>query len=271
MKGSVDILWQPDLENASLIVAWQEDAGNLGTKVIDYLNNYIKARTFAGIEPEQFFPLNGLVVENNLPQFPSSQFFAGERNDLVIFKSSQPVYQKHAFLNNLLDTGEYFCKIKEIYAISGIVSSIAHTSPRRLMAAYSQPEFQRRLQDYDVTDLTWQGQPAINSFLLWLAQKRNIPAVSLWPEISFYFTANADLAAVKTVASFFNKRFDLGLDFSKLDSDIKAQNESLSLLQKEDPEVDKYIRTLEVGISLTEEEQLRLAQKVTDFLQKPLL
>jgi len=34
------------------------------------------------------------------------------------------------------------------------------------------------------------------------------------------------------------------------------------------PRIDKYIRTLEVGLSLNEEEQLRLAQGVTEFLEK---
>jgi hypothetical protein len=61
----------------------------------------------------------------------------------------------------------------------------------------------------------------------------------------------------------------LSLDFTGLDSEIKEQNEKLALLRREDPEIDKYIRTLEIGISLNEEEQLGLAQRVTEFLEKP--
>ena len=68
--------------------------------------------------------------------------------------------------------------------------------------------------------------------------------------------------------SFFNRRFDLGLDFGGLDSQIKAQGEKLALLRRENPEIDRYIRTLEVGLSLNEEEQFKLAQGVTEFLEK---
>ncbi len=68
--------------------------------------------------------------------------------------------------------------------------------------------------------------------------------------------------------SFFDRRFDLGLDFTGLDSEIKGQNEKIALLRREDPQIDRYIRTLEMGISLNEEEQLRLAQGVTEFLGK---
>jgi hypothetical protein len=37
MKEPVEVYWQPELENASLVVGWQEDAGKLGPKVIHYL------------------------------------------------------------------------------------------------------------------------------------------------------------------------------------------------------------------------------------------
>ncbi len=267
MKGPVEVRWQPELENVSLIVGWQEDGGKLGPGTIDYLSRHIRARTFAEIEPVPFFPLNGVAIENNVARFPASRFLAGDRKDIVIFESAQPVFERHRLLDSLLDTGEYY-KIKELYTISGIAYPIAHTSPRRLLAVYNQPEFQKKLQGYGLVDMTWEGPPAINSFLLWLAQQRSIPAVSLWPEVSFYLSATEDLKAVKAALSFFNQKFALGLDFTALDSDIKDQDEKLAQLRREDPQTDKYIRTLEIGMGLNEEEQVKLAHTVTDFLAK---
>ena len=258
------------LENPSLIVGWQEDAGKLGPKVIDYLSRHLKARTFGEIEPVQFFPLTGVAIVSNIAQFPVSRLAAGTRRDLVLFESTQPLYERYKFLSSVLDTGEHYCKIKELYTLGGIVYPIAHTSPRRLLAVYNQPELQKRLRDYDLIDMTWEGAPAINSFMLWLAQKRDIPGVSLWPEISFYLSATEDLKSIKLVLSFFNRKFDLGLDFTGLDSDIKNQSEKLALLRSKDSQIDKYIRTLEVGISLNEEEQSRLAGTVTEFLEGAL-
>lgn len=268
MKELVEMHSQPELENASLIVAWQEDAGKLGPKVIAYLNEHIKGKTFCEIEPENFFPLGGVTIDNNIAQFPVSKFYAGTRKDLVIFESTQPPYERYRFLNSVLDVGEHYCKIKELYTVSGTISPIAHTSPRRLLAVFNQPEFQKRLRSYQLEDMTWEGPPAISSFLLWLAQKRDIPGVSLWPEVAFYLAATEDPKAVKAVLSFFNGRFDLGLDLTGLDLEIKDQNEKLARLRREEPQVDRYIRTLEIGLSLDEEEQLRLARAVTQFLEK---
>jgi proteasome assembly chaperone (PAC2) family protein len=269
MKEPVEMHSQPELGNASLIVGWQQDAGKLGPKVIEYLNRHIKAKIFYEIEPADFFPLGGVAIENNIVQFPVSKFYAGdERKDLVIFESTQPPYERHRFLNSLLDAGEHYCQMKELYTVSGTVSSIAHTSSRRLLAVFNQPEFQISLRRYGLEDMTWEGPPAINSFLLWLAQRRGIPGVSLWPEVAFYLAATEDPKATKVVLSFFNGRFDLGLDLTGLDLEIKDQSEKLARLRRQDIQIDRYIRTLETGLSLDEEEQLRLARTVTEFLEK---
>jgi proteasome assembly chaperone (PAC2) family protein len=269
MKEIVKMHSQPELENSSLIVGWQQDAGKLGPKVIEYLNKHIKAKNFCEIEPVSFFPLGGVAIENDIAQFPVSKFYAGdERKDLVIFESTQPPYGRYRFLNSVLHVSEHYCKIKELYTVSGTISPIAHSAPRRLLAVFNQLEFQRSLRRYGLEDMTWEGPPAINSFLLWLAQKRGIQGASLWPEVAFYLAATEDPKAAKVVLSFFNRRFDLGLDFTALDLKIKDQGEKLAQLRREELQIDRYIRTLEIGLSLDEEEQIRLARTVTEFLEK---
>ena len=266
MKELVNAHSMPELEKASLIVGWQEDAGKLGPKVIEYLNKHIKAKTFYEIEPVKFFPLDGVAIDNNIAQFPVSKFYVGARKDLVLFESTEPPYEQYRFLNSVLDVAEHYCKIKELYTISGTIFPVAHTTSRRLLAVFNQPEFQKRLRGYELEDMTWEGPPATNSFLLWLAQRRGIPGLSLWPEVAFYLAATEDPRAARVVLSFFDRRFDLGLDLAGLDSEIKDQNEKIALLRRENPQIDRYIRTLEIGMGLNEEEQLRLAKIVTDFL-----
>jgi hypothetical protein len=78
----------------------------------------------------------------------------GTRKDLAIFESSQPSHERYQFLNSVLDVGEYYCKMRELYTVSGTISPIAHTTPRRLMAVFNQPEFQRRLRGYELEDMT---------------------------------------------------------------------------------------------------------------------
>ncbi len=257
---------QPQLQNPSLIVGFSEDAGKLAPRVIDYLNEKIKAESFCEIEPSEFFPLGGVAVENDIAQFPESKFYCGERKDLVIFKGSEPRFGRYQFLQTILDVVEQHCKIKELYTISGTISSVAHTTPRSILTVFNQPEFQKRLRGYGLENMNWEGWPALNSFLLWVAERRNIPGVSLWPVVPFYLAAVDDWEAQKRVLEFLDKRFGLGIDFSDINDDAAKQNEKMAELRTRSPEVDNYVQRLESNLTLTEEENERLAREVEEFL-----
>ncbi len=274
MKNIFKFSERPKFENPSLIVGWQEDSGKLSPKVIEYLNKRIKSKSFCEIEPVSFFSLAGVAIENNIAQFPESKFYyppQAVRNDLVIFKGSEPRIERYRFLNAIADLAQHYCKIKELYTISGTISPIAHTSPRRISAVFNQQEIQEKHRGYPAIggqDMNWEGPPAINSYLLWIAKNRGIPGVSLWPQIPFYLAAGEDFQAVKLTLSFLDKKFNLNLDFGELDEKIRDQNTKIELLREEDSEIDKYIGMLESELTLSEEEQVELTMKVTDLLEE---
>jgi len=260
---------QVKFENPSLIVGWQKDAGQLSPKVIDYLNKKIKSRSFCEIEPADFFPLAGVTIEKDIAQFPEGKFYCGQRDDLVIFRGTEPGFERYRFCNGICDLAQHHCKIKQLYTISGTISSIAHTHPRKILAVYNQQELQNELRGYGLDDMTWEGKPAISSFLLWVAQKKGIPGVSLWTQIPFYLAAGEDFGAIKRTLSFLDKRFNLDMApaFAGVDEKITEQNAKIARLRQEDSEINRYIGALENGLSLNEEEQLELIKAVTEILQ----
>jgi len=262
-------VYQPSqLQNPSLIVGWQtHDVGKLSSKVIHFLNEKLGGQRIAEIKPSGFFPLGGAVFKDNLIQVPESKFWACEKSDLLIFNSEEPKYEWYKFLSAVLDFAEYYCQVKELYTISARPALTAHTTPRRILAVYNQPEFQKLLHDYELEDMIWEGPPAISSYLLWAAEKRDIPGVSLWPEIPFYLAAREDPAATKRTLSFLDRRFNLGLDLAELDTEITNQYEEIARLRRQDAEIDEYINRLESGLSLNEEEQVKLARDVYDLLE----
>ncbi|MHC4640880.1 MAG: PAC2 family protein [Planctomycetota bacterium] len=268
MKNIFKFSERPQFENPSLIVGWEQDSGKLSPKVIEYLNKKMNGKSFCEIEPTGFFSLAGVAIENNIALFPENKFYYCEKNNLVIFKGSEPHFERYKFLNAISDLAQHDFKIKEMYTISGTVSPTAHTNPRQISAVYNQREFQKSLRGYGLEDMNWEGPPAINSYLLWIAERRDIPGASLWPQIPFYLAAGEDFQAVKVILSFMEKRFNLDLDFTELDEEIKNQNTKIEMLREEDSEIDKYIGMLEGELSLSEAEQLELTMKVTELLEK---
>ena len=268
-KALFEVYQSPQLRNPSLIVGWRtHDVGKLSSKIIHFLNEKLGGQKIAEIKPSGFFLSGGAAFKDNLFQVLESEFSACQKSDLLIFNSEEPQYEWHKFLSAVLDFAQYYCHIKELYTVSGTVSLIAHTTPRRILAVYNQPEFQKALQGYGLEDMTWEGPPAISSYLLWLAKRRDIPGLSLWPEIPFYLAAREDPVATKPTLSFLDSRFSLGLDLGELDAETTNQNEKIAQLREEDAEINEYINRLESGLSLNEEEQVRLAREVYELLER---
>jgi proteasome assembly chaperone (PAC2) family protein len=268
-KDLFEIYQIPQLQSPCLIVGWQtQDIGKIGSKVIDFLNEKLGGREIAEIKPLGFFPLGGTTFKDDVIQVPESRFWACEKNDLLLSKSDEPKFDWYKFLNAVLDLAEYHRKLKELYTISGTTSFIAHVTPRRILTVFNQLEFQKRLWGYELENMNWKGPPAISSYLLWVAQRRGIPGVSLWPEVPFYLAASEDPEAIKLALSFLNRRFNLDLDLRELDEEIKKQNGKIARLREENSEVNKSIRMLERGLALSEEEQMKLAQEIYGLLKE---
>lgn len=273
MKDLFRLSQQPQLKSPTLVVGWSSDAGKLGLRVTDYLNKKLGGQSFGEIEPTDFFPLGGVVIEDDLIQFPESKFYYCPEKDLVIFKGDPPSSDWYKFLNLVLDVAEHHCHTKAVYTIGGMVSLGTHTTPRQLLATFNLPELKEELSGYDLErNLYYQtppGQrPTLNSFLLWVAKRRNIPGVSLWVPTPFYLVSVEDPKAQKKVLEFLDQRFNLGIDFQELNEEIKRQNEKIARMRLEFPEVDQAIGKLESNLRLSEEENEKLLKEIEERLKE---
>jgi len=264
---------EPRLGRSSLVIGWNEDMGNLGRGVTDYLNRKLKVEEFAEIEPEDFFPLGGVAVEDNVARFPDSKFYVCPEHEVVVFQSNSPGAEWHKFLDAVLYVAEHYCRVRELYILGTMLSFDAHTTPRQLLTVANSAEMKEVLGRYDLArDMDYQtqsgGRPTLNSFLLWIAKGRSIPGVSLWVPIPFYLAAMEDAQAQKKVLGFLNERMDLRIELSDLDQEIREQNERLARVRSRFPQIDDYISRLESNLMLSEEENGELIKKIEDFLRE---
>jgi proteasome assembly chaperone (PAC2) family protein len=268
-KAPVEIYQTPSLEHPSLLIGWQtHDLGKLASTVIHFLNQRMGGREIAELKPLGFYSFGGIRFRHDLVQIPTSHFWACEKKNLLIFKSAEPEFEYYHFLDTTLEWAESQFQAKDVTTLNGTFSFIAHTQPRRILAVFNQNEFKETLQGYDLEALTWEGPPALSSYLLWIANRRGIPGMSLWVEIPFYLAEREDPQAIKATLSFLNKRFNLDLDLSEFDVRIRNQHERIARLREENTEINDTIRRLENGLMLTDEEQLKLTKEVHDVLKE---
>jgi len=273
MGAPLDSSGQPERKSLSLVIGWSVDAGKLGAKVTNYLNRKLGGQSFVEIEPVDFFPLGGVVVEDNIVQFPECKFYLYPEANLIVFRSDPPVYNGCNFVNLILDTISHYYHVKEIYTIGGIVSLSAHTTPRELLGVSNSIEWKTPLSHHDLI-FEWDfetpaGQrPTLNSVLLCSAMKRNIPGVSLWAPIPFYLVAVDDHRAHRKVLEFLNRRFSLEIDLSDLDAEIRQQNQLLAEARSRLPRLDASINKLESNLGLSEEASQELVTEIEKFLRE---
>jgi predicted ATP-grasp superfamily ATP-dependent carboligase len=261
------------LEKPALIVAWLEDAGGLGVRTVDYLIEALGCREFGEILPEGFFPMAGVNVVDDVAQFPQSKFYISDERDLVIFRSNIPRTGWHGFLNAVLDVAGHDCNVSGIYTLGAMISPAAHTVPRLLISIVNQKEVKEGLESYNVmtgTDYeTPPGQkPTLSSYLSWLAGQREILGINLWVPVPYYLLSIDDPRACKRLVYFFNSKYDLGMDFTKLDEQIAQQDDRIAGLFQRSPESEAFVRRLEAGDGLDGEESEKLAREMADALRQ---
>lgn len=272
VKTRAKIFSRPEMQTASLIVTWMPDAGKVGAGVAEYLNKKLGGFVFAEIEPLEFFPLDGVSVEDDIAHFPETKFYCCPQKNLMIVKSDLPRFEWYDFLVTMLDTAEEICKVKGIYVLGGMATASAHTIPRALLTVANSSQTKRLVENYDVVSNmeyeTPEGQrPTINSFLLWIAQQRGIPAINLWVQVPFYLVAIEDPQAWKKALDFLDRQLELGVDFSELNDRIARQNQRIAQVRSQHPDLDNFLSRLESNLGLSTSESERLIRQMEDLLR----
>jgi predicted ATP-grasp superfamily ATP-dependent carboligase len=245
-----------------LLVAWSPDAAEVGWRVGNYLKKHLPGRESGEIEPLGFYPLGGVEIKGDVIGFPRSKFYAFEGGNVVLFQATQPSSRRYRFLSLVLDNAERLGS-PGVYTVGGIISMIAHTDERKVLAVVNAGELKESLAGYDLdTGLDYQGATSLSGFLLWVAKQRKIPAVSFWVNVPFYLAEKTDPRANKALLHFLNCRFGLGIDLEELDREIEIQEEQIARLRKQNREVDEYIARLELNVGLTQEEVGRLVEEI---------
>jgi proteasome assembly chaperone (PAC2) family protein len=176
-------------------------------------------------------------------------------------------------LNLVVDVAQEYCRVKEMYAVGGMITFAPHTAPRDSWATFSSPKIKKSLSSYQLSrEMDFEtppgSRPTLNSYLLWIAKKRELPAVSLWVPVPFYLITTNDPDSHKKALEFFDTRLALNLDYTDIDVTIKQQNEKLRRLRQSSEEVDAYIKKLERNQRLSEEEHENMVKAVDDCLRK---
>jgi predicted ATP-grasp superfamily ATP-dependent carboligase len=266
------------IQASTLLICWDSDAGRVGPDTADYITSHGQTYPLGHIDPEDFYIMDGVSVEDNVAQFPDCRFIYYPDSNLVIFSGSPPEQEWYGFLSAIMDVAEKHCYVRRIYTLGGMISVSAHTTSRELLTVANSPEIGYDLSQYDpVTRAidyyeTPPGhRPTINAYLLWAAQRRNIDAACLWVPVPFYLAQGDDPQAIRRILDFLALKVDLDIDFAEINGRITDQNEKLRRLRNENADIDNAISALESNVSISGGDSQNLITTVSDYLKRDML
>ncbi len=263
----VRFLRKPKFHQPRLLVGWEPDAGALGAGIITYLRQELKVEEFCRLSPLGYFPLGAVSIENDVVEFPTPTLYFSEKSNLILFHSTQPAQAQYEFLSLLLDLAEEF-KVRRIYTVGGLVSRIGHLERRRVLAVFNRPELREELSYHSLSFVSYHGSTSMNGFLLWLAKRRDLRAVSLWGEVPFYLANREDPRMMEVMLKSLCQVLDLQVDLSRCRQRAEEQERRIAEIRRQSPRIDDYLEKVEKGLELTEEESLTLVREMEDLLRE---
>ena len=118
--------------------------------------------------------------------------------------------------------------------------------------------------DYETSE----GQrPTMNSFFMWMAKKRDIPSVSFWIPVPFYFAGVDDPQGWLQILESLDHQLELGLDFADLDKLVAGQEAKINRARTDNTELDDLFKRMETGQVLTPEENEKIVTDIEEILK----
>lgn len=229
---AIRLYTEPKLSNPLMIAAWP-GMGGVAIVATKYLTERLDAQEFGSIEPDEFFDLGGVLIENSVVKeigIPEGKFYfyeSGEGNDLIIFMSeAQPQMKAYGLANLVLDVAQRF-KVKRLYTFAAAPTHIYHTNRPKVLAAATNPKLVQELEKYDVTLLKEGSISGLNGLLLGVAKQRDFDGICLLGEIPIYTTQVANPRSSKAVLEVLTQMTGLEIDMTEIDSWAKETDREI--------------------------------------------
>jgi len=234
----IKIYKEPKLKRPSLVAAWP-GIGNVALVAADYLKEKLGAEEFAEIDPLPFFELNGVIIEENLiqyPRFPQSKFYYWKRkepgSDLIVFiGEAQPSTRGYEFANTILDLAQKF-GVRQIYTFAAALIQQYEEKPR-VWATATDKQLLKKLEGQD---LVLKGDfyvAGMNGLLLSVAKERGMKGVCLLGETPRYLGEVGNPAASQSVLEVLNKLLKIDIDMTEIELLAQQARQEIENIVKE--------------------------------------
>lgn len=276
MKSHIKFHSEPDLRSPVMITGWP-GMGQVALGLVGYLKEKLEAQEFAEIDPEGFFDLGGVIIEDSLalvPAFPESKFYfwRGKDSDLVIFiGEAQPSSNSYDYAQLVMKVAQR-CGVKRLYSEAAFPASIHHRDEPRVLGVANQPHLLDHLRQFNVVLMEDGHISGMNGLILGAAAEKRIEGICLLAEVPYYTVTIPNPKSSKAALSVLCQMLSLDLDLSDLEVIARDTEAEIDELVRSSPEMAELVERMGAsqpqGMPESLEEQMRISRRIERLFQE---
>jgi proteasome assembly chaperone (PAC2) family protein len=244
----------PRLAEPSIICAFRgwNDGGEAASIALRYLHERWEARTFAAIDPEEFYDFQvtrpTVRLEDGVSrviEWPKAEFSAASVNgrDVVLFEAIEPSIRWRGYTEAILGVAENL-RSRMLVTLGAFLTDVPHSRPVPVVGSAVDEATADRL---GLARSQYEGPTGIVGVLHDVANRNGLSSVSLWAAVPHYLPAapnpKAALALVKRVTALIG----LGVDTEPLNQAVGSWEQTVLDVLRESEELTEYVARLEAA------------------------
>jgi proteasome assembly chaperone (PAC2) family protein len=246
---------KPNLTKPILVIGFEgwPNAAEVSSAALQYLVGKLEAKKFASIPTEDFYELSAsrpvaVIKEGRLVElkFPGNHFYYSKDfylKDFILFQGVEPHLRWNLFVDLLFDLAEKF-DVSQIFTLGGTYDYIPHTYPPIVSALVNHEDLREKVIQAGLGLTEYTGPISIHTFILELARKRGLKAISLWGHAPQYLQTR-NMRVVHSVLKSLFGVMGVGMDLSELEKASDFFNQQVDRLVEQDPKLQEIISKLE--------------------------
>jgi proteasome assembly chaperone (PAC2) family protein len=266
----------PRAKEIYMVAGWHQwaDAGEVSSKLPQYLIELTGATKIGEIKPARYYLFQVPGTYDLLrPKIKLDdgyrRTFQVRRNDfyytgdeskgLVIFVGHEPHLMMRDYGEAFFDAVEEL-GVKRIVVTAGVHGPVPYDKDRQISCVYSLPKMKQELRDYAVRFSNYEGGSSIGTYLVHVAEEREIEFMAMYAMVPFYdlgqlamrFTGiqvEEDFRAWYEMLRRLSHMFGLSLDLTNLE---RKSRQLGAIIEAQIAEVDKKVPSLKIKEQIEE-------------------
>ena len=249
----VTLISRPRLRRPVLLAAFDgwNDAGESATTAIDAIGVALHAKTFATVDPEDFYdfqatrPTVRLVEGLRHVDWPVVELRAAELpqadHDLILLRGHEPNLRWRTFATEVVGVAASL-GVEMVVTVGALLADVPHTRSTQVVSSTSDQFLAEQL---GLPVSRYEGPTGILGVLSDAAARARIPAVGLWAALPHYLHLAPNPWGAIALVEELGRLLPVAVDTSGLAGQTQAFDTAVAELLEENPELAGYIERLE--------------------------